>query len=91
MKKTVRLISFLAGISITLSLLGFYVSRIPDTYNCYPGEDPAGSTFYTLEADAQTCLLYTSFQRRAFFRRSLLDFRHRPADKCALKRVLLKQ
>ena len=54
MKKTVRLISFLAGISITLSLLGFYVSRIPDTYNCYPGEDPAGSTFYTLEADAQT-------------------------------------
>ncbi len=52
MKKALRWIGILTLPAVFLAMLSIYVSRIPTVYNCYPGEDPAGSVFYTLEADA---------------------------------------
>ena len=51
MKKAIKWISIFTLPAIFMAMLGIYVSQIPTVYNCYPGEDPAGSVFYTLEAD----------------------------------------
>ncbi len=51
MKKAIKWINIFTLPAVFLAMLGIYVSQIPTVYNCYPGEDPAGSVFYTLEAD----------------------------------------
>ncbi len=54
MKKAIKWISIFTLPVLLLASLGFYVSRIPTVYHCFPGEEPSGSVFYTLEADTPT-------------------------------------
>ncbi|MBQ7936037.1 MAG: PDZ domain-containing protein, partial [Clostridia bacterium] len=54
MKKVLRIFSYLVAFAFLISGFGIYVSQIPTVYHCYPGEEPAGSLYYTLEADAET-------------------------------------
>ena len=49
MKKALKISTVFALIAAILCL---YCLRIPTEYTCYPGEQPAGSALYTLEADA---------------------------------------
>ncbi len=52
MKKAIKWISIFTLPAIILAALGIYASQIPTVYHCFPGEEPSGSVFYTLEADA---------------------------------------
>lgn len=51
MKKAIKWISLFTLPVLLAGVLGIYASRIPTVYHCFPGEDPSGSVFYTLEAE----------------------------------------
>ncbi|MBR6792954.1 MAG: SpoIVB peptidase [Clostridia bacterium] len=52
MKKAIKWISIFTLPAVLIAVLGIYTSQIPVIYHCFPGEEPEGNVFYTLEADA---------------------------------------
>ncbi|MBQ8893444.1 MAG: SpoIVB peptidase [Clostridia bacterium] len=54
MKKFLKWIISLAMIAGLTVLIGNYITQIPTVYNCYPGEEPENSVFYTLDAETET-------------------------------------
>lgn len=64
MKKAIKRISISVIAALLIAALGIYSARIPTVYNCRPGEEPAGSVLYTVDADpaetAQSSESYTA-------------------------------
>ncbi|MBQ3000480.1 MAG: SpoIVB peptidase [Oscillospiraceae bacterium] len=60
LKKWTKFTAYLAAIGFLLSGFCIYVSEIPILYSCRPGEEPAGSAFYTIEPKQTETEPYTA-------------------------------
>ncbi len=59
-KNFIKLTAYLAAFSFLLSGFGIYIAEIPTLYSCRPGEDPAGTAFYTVETESAAEERYTA-------------------------------